>query len=132
MKPAIVVYCCANSTAAPEETVERVVGSDQADVAEKGQVDCLLPGGVVECVEIAGRRAAGVGQQQIQAAQLLDGLGHDPFRRVRVAQVAGNPAYHAAGLLADALAGLFQPLWIAAVDHNPCPFTAQFQRGRKT
>jgi F420-non-reducing hydrogenase iron-sulfur subunit len=32
MKPAIVVYCCANSTAAPEETVERLTGSDQADV----------------------------------------------------------------------------------------------------
>ncbi len=51
--------------------------------AEQGAIDGPRPGGLVEVLEAAGRRPAGVHEQEVQAAQRLDRGGDGRCRAVR-------------------------------------------------
>ena len=121
MKPAIVIYCCANSTAAPEETVERVVGSDQADVKLSrlpctGRTDVLymlkaIEGGadlalVVACPEgqcqfLEGNLRAKKRVRYVNRLLAEAGLGQE---RVRMVNMDPNDATRFEAALTEALA----------------------------
>jgi len=74
MKPQIVIYCCANSTAAPEEDVERLVPEDQvifkiSRLPCSGRTDALY---ILRAIESGASMAMVVGCPEGQC-QFLEG-----------------------------------------------------------
>ena len=65
--------------------------ADQPDGAPQRAVDGPLPGGLVELVEGARRRAAGVDEQQVQSAQRLDRGRHRARRPVLASRGPRRP-----------------------------------------
>ena len=125
MKPQIVIYCCANSSAVSEEDVEKIIPEDQAEIRISrlpcsGRTDVLYLLRAIEtgatlamivgcpegqCQFLEGNLRAGMRVRYANRLLAEAGLGEDRIRMVHIA--AGDETSFAAALR-DAVASARQ------------------------
>ena len=121
MKPQIVIYCCANSSAASEEDVEKIISEDQAEIRISrlpcsGRTDVLYLLRAIEtgatlamivgcpegqCQFLEGNLRAGMRVRYANRLLAEAGLGED---RIRMAHIAAGDDASFAAALRDAVA----------------------------
>ena len=121
MKPQIVIYCCANSSAASEEDVEKIISEDQAEIRISrlpcsGRTDVLYLLRAIEtgatlamivgclkgqCQFLEGNLRAGMRVRYANRLLAEAGLGED---RIRMVHIAAGDEISFAAALRDAVA----------------------------